>query len=109
MIKNLQMIKVVLLDSKLAELKTTQLEHTHGKDLRLNLAQIVSVLTLQGIKLAIHDFQSEILVKSKNGSWSKNAKVFESKTYGLVLKNDKKRNLKEMVKKLPTISNSSFK
>jgi len=46
MIKNLQMIKVVLLDSKLAELKTTQLEHTHGKDLRLNLAQIVSVLTL---------------------------------------------------------------
>lgn len=46
----------------------------------------------------MHDFKEGILVKTKQGNWTKDAKVFESKTYGLVLKNDKKRYLKEFFK-----------
>jgi hypothetical protein len=93
------MIKVVFLDSSHVELKSVQLEHKHGKDRRLNLSQILAVLVDQGSKLTAHDFHEEILVKSKTGSWSNDAKVYESKTYGIILK--KKRYFKEFLKCLP--------
>ena len=95
------MIKVVFLDSSHSELRTAQLEHNNAKDQRLDLNQILAILVQQGSKLTIHDFQEEILVKSKTGDWSKDAKIYESKTYGLILK--KKRYFKEFLKCLPGI------
>lgn len=95
------MIKVVFLDSTHTELRTAQIEHANAQDQRLNLNQLLEILARQGNKLTIHDFSQDVLVKSKTGSWEKDAKVFESKTYGLMLK--KKRYFKEFLKCLPGI------